>query len=130
MSRSINDFIGEWHVSWLDGVNPIIDRDSKIEIGNQPAIQPFLLDGEVCVGYAVYLNGQTQPRLTSAADGPLVLADGNLRWIGQEPDGREVRIYLSVAEAFTQDNGRFLSLYGTTLHGDPEQVAVWGANGG
>lgn len=130
MSRSINDFIGEWHVLWLDGVNPIVDRHTKIEIGNKPAIQPFLLDGQVCVGFAVYLSGSEQPILTSANDGPLVLVDENLRWIGQSQDNVEVRIYLSVAEAFTQDNERFFSLYGTTLHGDPEQVAVWGGNGG
>jgi hypothetical protein len=87
-------------------------------------------DGNVCTGFAIYEPTGEEAwdvYLTSDDRHPLVLIDGQLRWDGLGSDGKPLRIYLSVAEGVSQ-NGPFVSLYGSTLRGDPDQVAVWGAN--
>jgi hypothetical protein len=128
---NIHDFQGDWHVWWVDGFEPIVARQWTLAIGTEPGTEPFIgPHGDVCIGFNAYAPNSTMPDLSSANDGPLVMIGDTLRWIGTNVEGIEVRIYISLAEAFTHDDQRFLSMYGTTLHRDPEQVAVWGANGG
>ena len=127
----IHDFQRNWHVWWVDGFEPIVARQWLLAIGTEPGTEPFIgPNGEECIGFNAYAPNETQPALSSEKDGPLVLIGNTLRWIGTNSENTRVRIYISLAEAFTPDDQRFLSMYGTTLHGDPEQVAVWGANGG
>src|SRR5688572_10441484 len=122
---NIHDFQRDWHVWWVDGFEPIVARQWKLAIGTEPGTEPFIgPDGEECIGFNAYSPQSTEPELSSAVDGPLVLIGNTLRWISKNSEDPEVRIYISLAEAFTLDSGRFLSMYGTTLHGDPEQVAV------
>jgi hypothetical protein len=135
MARNINDFTGEWHIWWVQGFEPILKKAWKIAIGTgaDGAKEPFLSDeGEVCAGFAIYqTTGDGGWALyTSTTDwGPMVLVDGQLRWAGADKDGEPLRIYMSLAEGLSE-SGPFLSLYGSTLRGDPDQVAVWGANDG
>jgi len=128
MAANINRFRGEWHIWWVQGFEPVLEQTGRIVIGAEGAQEPFLSDdGEVCVGFAIYEPDGT---LYASSDewGPLALHDGQLRWDGTDKDGHPLRMYMSVAEAVTQDDKTYFSLYGTTLHGDPDQVAVWGAN--
>ena len=82
------------------------------------------------MGFVIY-EADRKPIFTSDEYGPLVLVDGSLRWIGTKGTNSILkRIYVSLAESVSQDDKISFSLYGTTLHGDPEQVAVWGANDG
>ena len=126
MSRNIDDFVGDWYVWWVAGEDPVLHKGWKLAIGpvidDPPSVSFILSEPDPEGGWRTVLD--------SKKDGPLVLVDGSLRW--DSPGGTlpadMVRIYISLAEAVTRDDTVFFSLYGTTLHGDPEQVAVWGAN--
>jgi hypothetical protein len=131
MSMNINRFQGEWHIWWVQGFEPVLEQTGRIAIGTgvDGAQEPFLSDnGEVCAGFTIYEPDGT---LYASSDdwGPLVLIDGQLRWEGADKDGQPLRIYISLAEGMSK-TGPFVSLYGSTLRGDPDQVAVWGANDG
>lgn len=128
MSRSINQFVENWHVWWVDGESPVLKQAYKLAIGTEQGTEPFLNEnGEPSVGFVL-----SQPDgllvLSSFEHGPLVLQDGSLRWNGAASDGAPLRIYISLAESLSKDDKVSFSMYGTTLYGDPEQVAVWGAN--
>ena len=131
---TINFFKGEWYVWWADGLDPIVQRGYKLVIGTgkDGATEPFVgPNGEVCVGATLLRpdgNGGWVPVHSSAGSHPLRLVDGSLYWIGVDSEEHPLRIYISVAEGETVDQQVFRSLYGTKLHGDPDQVVVWGAN--
>jgi hypothetical protein len=135
MGRNINDFKGDWHIWWVQGFEPILKKAWKIAIGTgaDGAQPPFLsYTGEVCAGFAIYeTTGDESWKLyaSSVEWGPMVLVDGHLRWAGNDKDGEPLRIYMSLAEGLSE-SGPFTSMYGSTLRGDPDQVAVWGANDG
>lgn len=136
MAANINSFIGEWHIHWITGVDLVMHVGWKIVIGtgDQGTKTPYVgADGNVCTGFVIYERieeGSWNVYLTSDdRQQPLVLLDGQLRWDGLGADGKPLRIYLSVAEGLS-GTGPFVSLYGSTLRGDPDQVAVWGANDG
>ncbi len=133
MAANINRFTGEWHIHWITGVDLVMKWGWKIVIGTGDLGTPAPYvgeDGHVCTGFAIYERVGDESWTvysTSKEWGPLVLIDGQLRWIGADNDGLPLRIYLSVAEG-ASEAGPFVSLYGSTLRGDPDQVAVWGAN--
>lgn len=128
MGRNINDFVATWHVWYVDGENPVLGRACTLAIGTAPGTEPFLnADGNPSVGFLIS-QPDGAPLFSSQDLGPLVLEDGNLRWTGTGTGSVLKRIYVSLAESLSRDNLISFSLYGTTLHGDPEQVAVWGAN--
>jgi hypothetical protein len=131
MAQDINKFVGNWIVWYVDGQSPVLKRAYTLAIGTEPGTEPFLgAEGHPCVGFVIYEADQ-KPIFTSEEYGPLVLTDGSLRWMGTKgADSILKRIYISLAESVSKDNLISYSLYGTTLHGDPEQVAVWGANDG
>lgn len=129
MAVNINRFKGEWHVWWVQGFEPVLQQTGKICIGTgaEGTAEPFLsAAGEVCTGFAIYEPDGTL--YTSSAEwGPLVLSDSQLRWEGNGKDNQMFRMYISLAEGLSKA-GPFVSLYGSTLRGDPDQVAVWGAS--
>jgi hypothetical protein len=130
MSRTVKDFVGEWHIHWVDGVDPVLQPLWKLAIGTEsPA---FLNESyEVCVNFSILrptADGGWEPVFGSESSQPLVLVDGHLRWLGTDDEGHPLRLYISIAEAVTEDQQTFLALYGSTLHGDPDQVAVWGGS--
>jgi hypothetical protein len=133
MAANINDFKGEWHIHWITGVDVVMQWGWKIVIGTGELDTPAPYvgeDGNVCTGFVIYErigDGEWTTYATSNEWDPFVLIDGQLRWAGDDNDGKPLRIYLSVAEGESKD-GPFVSLYGSTLRGDPDQVAVWGAN--
>ena len=123
MSRSIEDFAGVWYIQWVAGKGPLgVQSGWQIVIGGA--------GGEDGVRFALLRPEGKGWQMVSSSDEshPLVLVDGQLRWDGTNADGTPVRFYISIAEAATRDGGKSFSLYGTTLLGDPDQVAVWGAN--
>jgi hypothetical protein len=128
---NINRFKGEWHVWWVQGFEPVLKQTGRICIGTgaDGTAEPFLSEsGEVCTGFAIYEPDGTL--YTSSAEyGPLVLIESQLRWDGANQEGQPFRMYISLAEGVSKE-GPFASLYGSTLRGDPDQVAVWGANDG
>lgn len=136
MAANIKSFVGEWHIHWITGRDLVMDWGWKIVIGTGDlgTKTPYVgEDGNVCTGFVIYERtgeGSWQVYLTSEdRHVPLVLVDGQLRWDGIGLDDKPLRIFLSVAEG-TSASGPFVSLYGSTLRGDPDQVAVWGANDG
>ena len=121
MSRTIKDFLGDWRVRWVTGVLLVIEEGCLLHIG--PPIDDRQVD-------YVLSTPDGEPIRTSKEFGPLELVDGSLHWLGPavaDPN-LPTRIYVSLAEGETLDKTSFRSLYGTTLRGDPEQVAIWGAN--
>ncbi|HSF38344.1 MAG TPA: hypothetical protein VLT87_01045 [Thermoanaerobaculia bacterium] len=137
MSVNVGDFIGSWNVQWVSGRQPFLQEGWTIFIGTDTrGDHPPSLTGEyaVVVGFTV-LNGQDQVELsTTPSNGeepphqPLeLLLDGDtLRWAGyyeQQP----LHIYISLSVAQTTGDP-YLSLYGSTTWGDPDQVGVWGAD--
>lgn len=130
MSRNIYDFVKDWSVWYVSGDSSLAPG-GRMAIGTEPGTEPFLgPDGVPRVGFVIYAPDGS-PIFKSEQYGPLVLVDGTLRWVGTETDGITMkRIYVSLAESVSQDDRVSFSVYGTTLEGDPEQVAVWGANDG
>jgi hypothetical protein len=132
---NINRFKGEWYIHWITGIDLVLNWGWKIVIGTgeRGTQTPFVGDdGEVCTGFVIYerIGEESWTFYISSNEwGPLVLIDGQLRWAGLDTDGQPLRIFLSVAEGVSE-TGPFVSLYGSTLRGDPDQVAVWGANDG
>jgi hypothetical protein len=139
MAANINRFRGTWYIHWITGIDLILNWGWKIVIGTgeRSTQTPFVgHDGEVCTGFVIYerIGHDHWTFYTSSNEwGPLHLIDGQLRWAGLDKDDQPLRIYLSVAEGVAEgENGPepFVSLYGSTLRDDPDQVAVWGANDG
>jgi len=131
MARNINRFKGEWHIWWVQGFQPVLKQTGRICIGTgaEGTAEPYLSEsGEVSTGFAIYEPDGTL-YASSTEWGPLVMGGGQLRWEGPDKDGLPLRIYISIAEGLSKE-GPFFSLYGSTLRGDPDQVAVWGANDG
>ena len=132
MSETINGFLGTWHVKWLSGKAPLFPVGTQIQIGTgkDGAAEPFLDEktNEVAVGFAIQKPGSTSTDLSSQdTPEPLRFRDGVLFFDGhipEDPNPDRLRVYISLAMTL-DDTSRFL--YGTTLRGDPDQVAVWGA---
>ncbi|HEY9422868.1 MAG TPA: hypothetical protein VIW92_15760 [Thermoanaerobaculia bacterium] len=140
MSVSIGDFIGAWKVSWVDGQNPWFQPGWILMMGTDSAygdLAPsFNGEYQVCVGFAVVDQTQANPVLISTGleqeERPqalqLLLSGEQLRWKGYY-GGVPLYIYISLSETWTPAGNRYLTLYGSTTYGDPEQVAVWGGSG-
>jgi hypothetical protein len=135
MSANINHFKGTWYIHWITGIELVLNWGWKIVIGTGEGgtQEPYIGDdGYVRTGFVIYewQEDGSWPLYTSSLEwGPLVLIDGQLRWVGPDTDQQPLRIYISIAEG-ESETGPFVSLYGSTLRGDPDQVAVWGANDG
>ena len=137
MGINVKDFTGNWYVKWVDGEDPFLHKDWKIVLGTNTdgAREPFLSpEYQVLMGFAILSRDGdggwtpvfgTQDQNQQPLD--LLFSDGTLRWIGSY-QGKPLRIYISLCEAETAGGGRSLSLYGSTVFGDPDQVGVWGAN--
>ena len=135
MATNIYHFQGKWHVWWVQGVEPVLQQSWMLLLGtgHDGAAEPFLSsEGQASIGFAILEPSADRGWTTYASSvekGPLTLYDGQLRWDSEDKNGDPVRIYISVAEAVDRDGKPiYRSIYGTTLHGDPDQVAVWGAN--
>jgi hypothetical protein len=145
MSVSIGDFIGTWQVNWVDGVNPWFEQGWLLMIGtgsDYGDLPPeFTGEYQVCVGFAVLGPEPDQPdNLTEVEISTglnqderhqallLLLYGDTLRWKGYY-QGKPLYIYISISETWTPGGDRYLTLYGSTTYGDPEQVAVWGGSG-
>jgi len=136
MSESVNGFIGTWQVKWLTGKDPVFPVGTVFQIGTgaDGAVQPFLDEvNNVAVGFVIQepdadAPGSLKPVLSSeGTTQPLRFRDGVLFFDGhipEDPNPDRLRVYISLAMTL-DDTSRFL--YGTTLRGDPDQVAVWGA---
>jgi hypothetical protein len=137
MGISVKDFTGTWYVWWVDGESSFLQKGWKIVLGTTTdgAREPFLSEEyQVLMGFSILSpNGDgTWTPVFSTQDEQqqpleLLFADGSLRWIGGY-HGQPLRIYISACEANTMGGERSLSLYGSTVLGDPDQVGVWGAN--
>ena len=140
MSISVKDFTGTWYVWWGDGERSVLQKGWKIVLGEneEGAKEPFLSpDYQVLMGFSILAPTATEQGVEwtpvfSTADQqqqPLVLmyADGCLRWDGYY-QGEALRIYISASEADQVGEQRSISLYGSTVFGDPDQVGVWGAS--
>lgn len=138
MSVNIGDFVGTWTVEWIDGRRNWMSAGWQILIGTGSSQygdkEPYLTPEYVAaVGFAV-LDGDGQVKLSTGnppGNQPLALIfdGGQLRWAGsyeQEP----LRIYISLSKVELLDGETVnLSLYGSTVWGDPDQVGVWGGSG-
>lgn len=148
MAISMKDFVGTWQVQWVDGKNPWLVPGWILEIGtsNNGSSPPFLTgEYQIATGFSV-LSSLDPPTVVLSSDQqdefhqPLALlfVDGCLRWQGWYSDSdpaqpqqmpQRLSLYLSIAETELPGGGTYKSLYGSTTYGDPDQVAVWGANG-
>lgn len=137
MSMTINDFLGTWSVRWVSGQDPWMSASWTIQIGTgqDGACVPFLnADYATCVGFAVFdANGQSVLSSDEQPDHnqPLALfyTGETLRWAGAYK-GQPLRIFISAAESQMPGGQRSVAIYGSTVYRDPDQVGVWGADGG
>ena len=136
MSFTISSFLGSWTVQWVSGKRPFLESQWTILIGTGTqgdALPSFTGEYAVCVGFTVLdtsgnVKLSTAPQNSEEPHQPLVLLfDGSsLRWDGyydQEP----LNIYISLSTTKTTGPS-YVSLYGSTTWGDPDQVAVWGTD--
>jgi hypothetical protein len=140
MSVSIGDFMGAWKVDWVSGAEPWFQQGWTLLIGTGSAYgdtpPSFTGEWQVCVGFSVLDPAQSDPvQLSTELDQPdrhqalfLLLYGDQLRWKGYY-GGKPLYIYISISETWTPGGNRYLTLYGSTTYGDPEQVAVWGGSG-
>jgi hypothetical protein len=141
MSVSIGDFIGTWKVNWVDGENPWFQPGWILMIGTGSGYgdEPpsFTGDWQVRVGFAVLDLTQSSTPIQLSTDQDqedrhqpleLLLYGDQLRWKGYY-ETKPLYIYISLSETWTPGGDRYLTLYGSTTYGDPEQVAVWGGSG-
>ncbi len=147
MGVTVKDFIGVWRINWATGPGNIMETEEGsmwIGTGSDWGDTPPELTEEyqTCVGFALVVNGRLahltnerggeQPVSTGHHEGhqPLLLMydSGQLRWTGYY-DQKPLRIFISAAEQWQPGGERFISLYGNTVLGDPEQVGVWGGTG-
>ncbi len=137
MGIEVKNFVGIWNVQWVTGKSPWLSEGWKLAIGTGSAwgdSVPYLNEEyQTCLGFAV-VDGADQVVLSSVQQDeyhqPLALlfADGCLRWAGWY-DAKPVRLYISLSTAQTSVGEPTYALYGSTIYGDPDQVAVWGADG-
>jgi len=137
MNATVKSFLGEWYIWWVTGSDPVLQRGWKVLIGTgqEGAREPFLSpEYDICIGFSVFEPAAdgTWVEVLSTTDQDskplaLVLTGETLRWSGTF-QGQALRIYISLSQAVTSDEVVAVSLYGSTLRGDPDQVAVWGAN--
>lgn len=137
MGINVKDFTGTWYVWWVDGERSFLQKGWQVVLGTgqDGAKKPFLTpEFEVVMGFSVLspnsdgswrqvfstLDQEQQPL-------ELLFTDGTLRWSGYY-DGQPLRIYISVCEVNAPSGQATVSLYGSTVFGDPDQVGVWGAN--
>lgn len=129
MSESVNGFIGTWQVKLVTGGDSGFPPGTLVRLG-----EPFLDEttNEVAVGFAIQTPAPDSSGVTtvlSSQDTPdrlhfrggVLFFDGH---IAGDPNQQRLRVYIALAET-VNETARFL--YGTTLRGDPDQVAVWGA---
>ncbi|HWN45675.1 MAG TPA: hypothetical protein VNW71_25855 [Thermoanaerobaculia bacterium] len=137
MGINVKDFTGTWYVWWVDGQQSFLQKGWKIVLGTTTdgAKEPFLSpEYQVLMGFSILSpNGDgTWTPVFSTQDQQqqpleLLFVDGALRWIGGY-NGQPLRIYISACEANTTAGQSTISLYGSTVLGDPDQVGVWGAS--
>jgi hypothetical protein len=136
MSFSVKDFVGTWNVKWVDGQKPWFQRGWSLLIATDErgAKGPWLNgEYETCLGFTV-LDGDQEIELSTRQqeerNQPIafLFRNGGLFWEGFYK-GQPLWIRISLAESRTVSGDRYLSLYGSTTWGDPEQVGVWGADG-
>ena len=140
MTVNIGDFIGAWQVNWVDGEAPWFQPGWTLMIGTNSSYGDegpgFTGEFQVRVGFAVLDPSQPNSvQLSTALDQGerqqplwLLLYGNQLRWEGYYA-GKPLYIYVSLSDTETPAGGRYLTLYGSTTYGDPEQVAVWGGSG-
>ena len=137
MNVNVGDFIGSWTIKWVAGQKPFLQEEWTLFIGtNTHGDSPPSFTGEyaVVVGFTV-MNGQSQVELSTTTqptqDPPhqpleLMFVGNTLRWTGYY-DQQPLHIYISLSASETT-GATYLSLYGSTIWGDPDQVAVWGTD--
>jgi hypothetical protein len=140
MTVNIGDFVGAWKVNWVDGLAPWFQPGWIVMIGTHSSygdLPPgFTGEYQVCVGFAILDPTQANAvQLSTGLDQAdrnqplrLLLTGDQLRWQGYH-DGKPLYIYVSLSDTRTPSGDRYLTLYGSTTYGDPEQVAVWGGSG-
>jgi hypothetical protein len=140
MSVSIGDFIGAWKIDWVTGAEPWFQPGWTLLVGTGStygdSVPSFTGEWQVCVGFSVLDSAQPdQVQLSTELDQQernqalfLLLYGDQLRWKGYYK-GKPLYIYISLSETWTPGGNRYLTLYGSTTYGDPEQVAVWGGSG-
>jgi hypothetical protein len=137
MSFTISAFLGSWTVQWVSGQKPFLKSQWTILIGTDTqgdTLPSFTGEYAVCVGFTVLDSGgnvmlSTTPQPSEEPPHqPLVLLfDGSsLRWDGYY-DQQPLNIYISLSTTKTTGPS-YVSLYGSTTWGDPDQVAVWGTD--
>jgi hypothetical protein len=137
MGISVKDFTGNWYVWWVDGERSFLQKGWQVALGTgqSGAKAPFLnAELQVVMGFSILSpnsDGTWTPVFSTQDQQQqpleLLFADGSLRWIGYY-GGQPLRIYISACEANTPGGESVISLYGSTVFGDPDQVGVWGAN--
>lgn len=132
MSVNVGDFVGSWKINWAPG--PVQEKLQAgwilIGTGSPYGDTAPALNEEfaIQVGFAI-LGQDGSPVLTDGNEPLVFLFDGSvLRWKGyfeQQP----LYIDISAAEVVTPQGNRYVSIYGNTTQGDPDQVGVWGGTG-
>ncbi|MFL6197211.1 MAG: hypothetical protein ACJ75H_23695 [Thermoanaerobaculia bacterium] len=139
---NIGDFVGKWDIHLTQGVdgNTFLQENWALFIGTDSALgdlPPKITDDySVVVGFALVdpqdadkpVKISTDPAEGEAGNQPLWLrlTGEQLRWKGYYK-GKPLYIYISAAETLEPTIDKSVHLYGSTVYGDPDQVAVWGA---
>lgn len=142
---NIGNFIGHWSIHLAQGVNgnTFVQDDWILFIGTGneklgDAPPKITGDYSVVVGFAlvdpkdpdnpIKLSTEPSGEETGEQGLWLRLTGDQLRWKGYY-QGLPLYIYIAVAETWEPTADKTIHLFGSTIWGDPDQVAVWGAGG-
>lgn len=122
MSTLLEDFVGVWKIQWVAGVKPFFQRDWLLVVGNGESTT----EGQNFVSFKILDEGGNEQPLEPEAEGPLeaFYTGETLQWCGRYA-GQPARLFASLARVES-----YKSLYGASIFGDPDQVAVWGGGAG
>lgn len=129
--HQVGEFIGRFTIRWVAGENPVLSPGMTLCVGTgrQGDRAPWLSDGyNTLVGFRVLDRGEPVSVAASEDGGPMPLLwnDGVLEGFGVSA-GQPLRVQISLLEITSPGGVTSRFLYGTTVLGDPDNVAVWGA---
>lgn len=132
MARTLEDYVGKYTVQFGGGALGIVQKDYWLCIGTGLFTDPPP-DGTK-VGVSL-VDPQGKVRVLPKPDLPAAfcyLVDGSLNCSGFQPDadGKMVafEIQISLYKKVLQNRGVFRTAYFVLTVGDPDNVAVWGAD--
>lgn len=134
MLAQIGDFVGQYTLTWAEGVDGLLQANQQLFIGTgtHGDPEPTLTENYSVVVGVTFWDAVAERRvLEPNSDDPfLFLYDaGQLLRLQLVKTDTPFRMQISLSKVQSVSGMMSKYAYGIALIGDPEEVGVWGANG-